>query len=60
MYIFIFIGKLSEFVECGTLDGEIPVVESITSSRSDPSSMDNVEFPYLIGSKPHTSQPSQN
>ncbi|KAK7239896.1 hypothetical protein RIF29_43264 [Crotalaria pallida] len=34
---------LSEAVECCTLDGESPVAESITSLRSDPSSMGHVE-----------------
>ncbi|KAJ4699442.1 Ribulose bisphosphate carboxylase large chain, partial (mitochondrion) [Melia azedarach] len=33
----------SEAVECCTLDGESPVAESITSLRSDPSSMGHVE-----------------
>ncbi|KAD4585604.1 hypothetical protein E3N88_23205 [Mikania micrantha] len=32
-----------EAVECCTLDGESPVAESITSLRSDPSSMGHVE-----------------
>ena len=34
---------LGEAVECCTLDGESPVAESITSLRSDPSSMGHVE-----------------
>ena len=34
---------LGEAVECRTLDGESPVAESITSLRSDPSSMGHVE-----------------
>ncbi|RYQ90672.1 hypothetical protein Ahy_B09g096705 isoform A [Arachis hypogaea] len=35
--------KQNEAVECCTLDGESPVAESITSLRSDPSSMGHVE-----------------
>uniref|UniRef100_A0A2N9I366 Uncharacterized protein ycf68 n=1 Tax=Fagus sylvatica TaxID=28930 RepID=A0A2N9I366_FAGSY len=35
--------SLGEAVECCTLDGESPVAESITSLRSDPSSMGHVE-----------------
>ncbi len=34
---------LGEAVECCTLDGDSPVAESITSLRSDPSSMGRVE-----------------
>ncbi|TYJ97092.1 hypothetical protein E5676_scaffold23G00230 [Cucumis melo var. makuwa] len=34
---------LGEVVECYNLDGESPVAESITSLRSDPSSMGHVE-----------------
>ncbi|PPD66779.1 hypothetical protein GOBAR_DD36340 [Gossypium barbadense] len=34
---------LSEAVKCRTLDGDSPVAESITSLRSDPSSMGHVE-----------------
>ncbi|KAI9181940.1 hypothetical protein LWI28_020293 [Acer negundo] len=34
---------LGEAVECCTLDGESPIAESITSLRSDPSSMGHVE-----------------
>ncbi|KAB2066256.1 hypothetical protein ES319_A09G147200v1, partial [Gossypium barbadense] len=33
----------SEAVKCRTLDGDSPVAESITSLRSDPSSMGHVE-----------------
>ncbi|MBA0743511.1 hypothetical protein Gogos_006178 [Gossypium gossypioides] len=33
----------SETVKCRTLDGDSPVAESITSLRSDPSSMGHVE-----------------
>ncbi|KAD4385163.1 hypothetical protein E3N88_25331 [Mikania micrantha] len=35
--------RIGEAVECCTLDGESPVAESITSLRSDPSSMGHVE-----------------
>lgn len=34
---------LGEAVKCRTLDGDSPVAESITSLRSDPSSMGHVE-----------------